>query len=245
MNWHLVSYADDKFKDEQKFLEKNHSENFNIKSYDRDWLVSTNFYEDNQTLLDEEKGGGWWAWKPYVILDALRNVQENDYILYCDCGDMISPSIKEFVENTLSDDDFCLLLLGGNLNKEYTKRDCFILMECDEDDYWNSNQLEAGVQVWKATEQSIKVVSDWMEFCIDSRIIKDDESVLGENFPSFKSHRNDQSILTNIAIKEGLSVSNHEFRNFIECDYDYWYERYPRSDLGRDIDKFLVSIKDA
>ena len=220
MNWHLVSYADDKFKDEQKFLEKNHSENFNIKSYDRDWLVSTNFYKDNQTLLDEEKGGGWWAWKPYVILDALRNVQENDYILYCDCGDMISPSIKEFVENTLSDDDFCLLLLGGNLNKEYTKRDCFILMECDEDDYWNSNQLEAGVQVWKATEQSIKVVSDWMEFCIDSRIIKDDESVLGENFPSFKSHRNDQSILTNIAIKEGLSVSNHEFRNFIECDYD-------------------------
>jgi len=40
-------------------------------------------------------------------------------------------------------------------------------------------------------------------------------------------------------------VSNQEFRNFIECDYDYWYERYPGSNLGRDIDRFLVEIRDA
>ena len=245
MNWHLVSYADIKFKEQQEFLEKIHSENFNVKSYDRDWLITTDFYKDNQSLLDEDRGGGWWAWKPYVILDALNNAQENDYILYCDCGDMVSPNIKSYVENTLSEDEFCLLLLGNNINKDYTKRDCFVLMGCDDDDYWSSNQLEAGVQIWKVTEQSINIVSDWMKFCLDSRIIKDDESTLDKDFPSFKSHRNDQSVLTNIAIREGLSVSNQEFRNFIECDYDYWYERYPSSNLGRDIDKFLVSIKDA
>ena len=84
-----------------------------------------------------------------------------------------------------------------------------------------------------------------MKFCLDSRIIKNDSSVLGEELSTFKEHRNDQSVLTNIAIREGLSVSNQEFRNFIECDYDYWYERYSGSNLGRDIDRFLVEIKNA
>jgi len=245
MTWHLVNYADEKFKDQQQFLEKIHSENFNIISYDRDWLISTDFYKDNQSILDEDRGGGWWVWKPYVLFDSFSKVEENDYIIYCDCGDMVSPNIKSYVENTLSDDEFCLLLLGNNKNKNYTKRDCFILMECDEDDYWNSNQLEAGVHVWKKTEQSINIVSEWMKFCLDERIIKDDPSVLGKEFTTFREHRHDQSILTNIAIREGLSVSNQEFRNFIECDYDYWYDRYPGSNLGRDIDRFLVEIKDA
>ena len=158
---------------------------------------------------------------------------------------MISLNIKSYVENTLSKDEFCLLLLGNNKNKDYTKRDCFILMGCDEEDYWNSNQLEAGVQVWKKTEESINIITDWMKFCLDSRIIKDDPSTLGEELATFKEHRNDQSVLTNVAIREGLSVSNNEFRNFIECDYDYWYERYPGSNLGRDIDRFLVEIKNA
>ena len=89
----------------------------------------------------------WWmgVWKPFVILDALSKVEDGDYVLYCDCGDIVSPDIKSYVESVVSEDECCLLLLGNNTNKDYTKRDCFILMECDEADYWNSNQLEAGV----------------------------------------------------------------------------------------------------
>ena len=71
-----------------------------------------------------------------------------------------------------------------------------------------AKQLEAGVQVWKKTEQSANIVTDWMKYCLDPRIIKDDPSTLGEEMSSFNAHRNDQSILTNIAIREGLSVSN-------------------------------------
>ena len=71
-------------------MERIHSDNFNIMSYNREWLVTTDFYKDNQSILDEERGGGWWVWKPYVILDALSKVEEGDYVLYCDCGDMVS-----------------------------------------------------------------------------------------------------------------------------------------------------------
>ena len=46
MTWHLVNYADDKFKPQQEFLERVHSENFNIISYNREWLVTTDYYKD-------------------------------------------------------------------------------------------------------------------------------------------------------------------------------------------------------
>ena len=46
-----------------------------------------------------------------------------------------------------------------------------------------------------------------LEYACDRRIISDDDNVGGkDNFPSFQEHRWDQSILTNLAIKHGLSV---------------------------------------
>lgn len=244
MNWHLVTYADENFKEKQQFLHQTHKEKFVHHPYNREWIVSTDFYQENQTILDDAKGAGWWIWKPYVILDTMKNSNEGDFVVYCDCGDMFSPGLQSYVESTVSDEDICLLLLGNDKNKKYTKRDCFIEMNCDEDDYHNSTQLEAGFMVWKVCDQSIKVVTEWLEFCKNPKIINNDPSILGDELPGFVAHRNDQSVLTNLAIREGLSVSGPEYRNYIECDYDYWYERGCRS-YGREIDSFLISIRDA
>ena len=244
MNWHLVTFADEKFEEKQKFLNDIHKDKFILHPYTRTWLESTEFYKDNQDLLDQDTGAGWWSWKPYVIQETMNNASDGDFIVYCDCGDMFSPGLQFYVENTLSESDSCFLLLGNNNNGKYTKRDCFILMDCDEEDYWNSNQLEAGFMIWKVCEQSKKAVADWLEFCINPQIINNDQSTLGDELDGFVAHRNDQSVLTNIAIRDGLTVGGYELRNFIECDYDYWYERGCRSN-GREIDSFLISIKDA
>jgi len=244
MNWHLVTYADEKFADQQKFIHQTHKEGFTQHPFNRENLKSTDFYQNNKQILDESTGAGWWIWKPYFILDVLKSSKEGDFIIYCDCGDMFSPGLKSYVENTVTEDDQCLLLVGNNINGQYTKRDCFIKMNCDEEDYHNSNQLEVGFMVWKVCEESIKTVSEWLDFCTDLQIINNDESTLGEELPRFVAHRNDQSVLTNIAIRDGLTVGGQEYRNYVECDYDYWYERGARS-FGREIDSFLMSIKDA
>lgn len=244
MNWHLVSFANDKFLDKQKYLHDIHSKEFSHQPYTRAWLESTEFYAENKELLDESTGAGWWVWKPYIISEAMKHAEDGDYILYCDCGDMFSPGLQTYAEGMISEDDICLLLFGGNKNKTYTKRDCFILMNCDEEDYWESNQLEAGFMIWKTCEESKRVLEEWLNYCLNPSIIKNDPSVLGEEFEEFKEHRNDQSILTNIAVREGLTVAGSDYRNFVECDYDYWYERGARG-YGREIDQFLLSIKDA
>lgn len=244
MNWHLVTYADENFVEQQKFLHQIHKEGFIHVPFNRENLEKTDFYQNNKQILDEPTGAGWWIWKPYFILESLKTANEGDFIIYCDCGDMFSPGLKSYVENTVTEDDQCLLLVGNNLNGKYTKRDCFIKMDCDEEDYHNSNQLEVGFMVWKVCEESIKTVSEWLEFCTDSQIINNDPSTLGEELSGFVSHRNDQSVLTNIAIRDGLAVGGQEYRNYVECDYDYWYERGGRG-FGREIDSFLMSIKNA
>ena len=244
MNWHLVTYADEKFVEQQKFLHQTHKEGFIHHPFSRENLETTDFYQNNKQILDESTGAGWWIWKPYFILDVLKSSNEGDFIIYCDCGDMFSPGLKSYVENTLTEDDQCLLLVGNNLNGKYTKRDCFIKMNCDEEDYHNSHQLEVGFMVWRVCQESIKTVSQWLEFCTDSQIINNDESTLGEELSGFVSHRNDQSVLTNIAIRDGLTVGGQDYRNYVECDYDYWYERGGRG-FGREIDSFLMSIKNA
>jgi hypothetical protein len=244
MNWHLVTYADEKFVEQQKFLHQIHKEGFIHVPFNRENLEKTDFYQNNKQILDESAGAGWWIWKPYFILEALKTANEGDFIIYCDCGDMFSPGLKSYVENTVTKDDQCLLLVGNNINGQYTKRDCFIKMNCDEEDYHNSNQLEVGFMVWKVCEESIETVSQWLEFCTDPQIINNDASTLGEELPGFVAHRNDQSVLTNIAIRDGLTVGGQEYRNYVECDYDYWYERGGRG-FGREIDSFLMSIKNA
>ena len=247
MKFHLVTYSDGKFKEQQDFINKVHGDSFEIHAYDRDWLEGTNFYKNNYKLLDDKRGAGWWLWKPYVILDAIEQVDEGDIVVYCDCGDMFSPGLIPYLEQNIGKDDLSLLLLGGHPNRQYTKKDCFIGMDCDEEDYWNSTQLEAGFMVWKACAQSARIVNDWLKYCLDFDILNDEPSTKGEESFDFKEHRHDQSILTNLAIKEGLSVGGPEYRNFIECDYDYWYERNEKQGftLNREIDSFLLSIKDA
>lgn len=250
MNWNLVTYADERFGsisvDQQKFIHRIHNSIF-AHSYGRKWLETTDFYKKNKELLDNEIGAGLWAWKPYVILDSMKKTKEGDFIIYSDRKDMFSPGLFKYVENNLDNDEFCMLLMGGSINKEYTKRDTFILMDCDEEDFWNSKQLEAGFSVWKNCEQSIDILNQYLNYCLDYRVISGDKSVLGEELEGFKEHRYDQSILTNIAIKEGLPVGGPEFRNYIECDYPYWYERNEEYNfnLGREIDYFLLEIKNA
>ena len=159
---------------------------------------------------------------------------------------MFHEDLIPFVEEVIEEDS-CLLMVGNSINKDWTRRDCFVFMNCDEEDYWDSNQLEAGISFWRVCDESKKIISEWLEYACDRRIISDDDNVGGkDNFPSFQEHRWDQSILTNLAIKHGLSVAPQDIRSYIECNYDYWYERYAGggAPMHRPIDTLLQQKKE-
>jgi hypothetical protein len=210
MTWHLVTFADEKFKEKQDALsEQGKSVGFVPHSYTHDWLKKTEFYEQNKSILDQPRGLGYWLWKPYIILDAMNKAKDGDVVFYIDSGDLFfsevdGQSITEAIESHLSYSS-CLFISYGNYNATWTKKDCFVYMDCDSEMYWKAPQLEAGVSYWTVNIKSKEILQEWLEYCKDDRILTDAENVCGlQNHDLFKDHRHDQSILTNIVTRRRL-----------------------------------------
>lgn len=160
-------------------------------------------------LVEHKRGAGFWSWKPHIILDTLQRVAFGDIVVYSDVGRYRGGYTVERDISPLV--DFCARnrgLLPGVLapsfgaNSRWTKRDCFVLMDCDSPYYWNHPQIQATFSVWAKTEFALSFVKDWSTYCSDMRIVGDAPNTLGlPNLPGFVDHRHDQSVLTNLALK--------------------------------------------
>lgn len=162
--------------------------------YDRIWLENTKFYGYHKHLLDQPRGNGYWAWKPYIMLDAIN---KSDTVIYLDSS--VVPQSKEAIMEIVEATKDVGSIETEFINREWTKRECFRNMNCDEEKYWNANQVWAGVVVAKRSGREI--LSEWFCHCSGFFTVSDTPSE--DNFEGFKEHRHDQSILTNILIKYG------------------------------------------
>lgn len=180
----------------------------------KDKLQQTAFYKLHKDVLDHQRGEGYWIWKPYIILDQLQSIENGDFVVYWDCGKPARPN--RFTRNINPLLRWCQKQHGGIIpgvlipwhgpNKKWTKRDCFVYMNCDSDTFKNHPQIQTTFSIWQKNSKSIHFVHQWLKYAVDPRIISDNENCCGlENDESFIDHRHDQSILTNLAIKEGLS----------------------------------------
>jgi len=100
---------------------------------------------------------------------------------------------------------------------QYTKRDAFILMGVDMPFYSETNQYQAGIQIYKKSEYTVKFIQEWLYYCQDKRIITDDKNTLGQkNYPDFKENRHDQTILSLLIKKHGEANSAFPNLNLTE-----------------------------
>lgn len=179
-------------------------------------ILTTDFYIKNKKILDYERLCGYALWKPYIILEAMKYINYNDIIVYMDCGDIPLVGIREEIKKYLESNDQYFINTGVHKNKTYTKRDCFVYMNCDEEYYWNEIQLENGFLAFKKTKFNICLINEWLEYCEDERCLTDIENKSGkENFVDFIDHRHDQSILSLLQLKYHLPVNNF-VRNYIK-----------------------------
>ncbi|MEO1909013.1 MAG: hypothetical protein ABGX10_01060, partial [Paracoccus sp. (in: a-proteobacteria)] len=49
-------------------------------------LKKTPFWDENRFILEQERGAGYWLWKPWIILQKLREVGPDDIVIYNDAG---------------------------------------------------------------------------------------------------------------------------------------------------------------
>jgi len=254
MSWNILTYAfgTEKYLTCQKFLTE-HAAQFGVNhiAFTEEDLHNTDFYKNNKeffetsVLMSEENKFGHSVWKAQIVLMAMEQLEEGDKIFYLDAMDMFHPEVFAEADELMGDDP-CLLVMGGTRNGDYTKRDCFHFMDCDEEDYWESNQLESGLCFWRVCDEAKAILNEWEKWLLDERVNGLPTTYSGKpELDGFREVRRDQSILTNMAVRDGLPVAGEPFRNFVECNTEYWYERDNKGLIPsyRLIDVYLRQIK--
>jgi len=152
--------------------------------------------------------GSFFIWKPYLIYRALNEkMNEGDIIMYADCTiEQIKPLDEVF--ELLKNQSVLPLILDSEESDErlQTKRDAFILMNCDEEKYFKT-VYNASHMFFKKDEISLSFVKEWMKYAEDERIITDMPNEMGmpDHFPLPNGHRHDQSIYSLLVKKYNLN----------------------------------------
>jgi hypothetical protein len=172
-------------------------------------LHKTDFYKKHRDVFDAEIGAGYWAWKPWVILQAISYAEEGDVVLYQDCGmglkykNFVRP--KNIIAYALKNDAMPGILVPiHGVNKHWTHDKCFQIMNCYNDKYFNSPMIEAAISAWKVSDKSQEFVNEWMSYCLDINVVGDGYALHGDLNNNRINHRYDQSVLTNLVIKREL-----------------------------------------
>jgi hypothetical protein len=227
----LISFATAEFETSLSLLEAS-ARRHGIRKV-RSWLAkelrNTPFYENHRAILDQRRGGGYWLWKPYIIATALAEAAEGDFVAYSDAAVTVIRPLGPLFE--LCGDIGGILVFAGHYESlgtqvpqlcgSWTKRDCFILMDCDSSKYHESQMLDASFIVFKKNERSTAFVHAWLELCTDARILTDLPNTCGRgNLPGFVEHRHDQSVLSLLAARDGLELFRSPSQHGNHCKHE-------------------------
>lgn len=236
---YLVSYADGgeiHLRNQNTLAQTAINKGFdNILLYGRKNL-DKKFLEKNKHILNEPKGAGYWAWKPYVILDAMSKAKENDVIIYLDSGIIVTNKLKDGIGSLLRNiemfDKDIIVFPNNHKIRPYVKRDLLEHFNMNNDEYKNKHQMVGGVVIFKNTQIARNFVSEWLILCEQEKLISDKPSALQED-PEFEAHRHDQSILSLLTYKYPSNVQ------IFPVNYMEWFPHHRRRSVNIDRTLFI------
>lgn len=205
----LINYANDLFQKSQKINSqtgKDYGLFDKVISYNpKD--VSNEFKNLNREILVHKRGNGYWLWKPYFIKKALEDLDWGDFLFYCDSGSYFINPVTDLISLSLEKQLDIIPFELPYPESNWTKRDAFILMDCDREEYTLTKQRLASFVLIRKSPTSIAFTNDWLNFAQDKRILTDIENECGqENYPDFIDHRHDQSIFSLLTKKYSLTA---------------------------------------
>lgn len=205
----LINYANDQFTQGQKLNSKTGREvgGFDeVISYSPDDLEQ-GFYESNAGILNQSRGAGYWLWKPYLIYQTLQILNRGDFLFYCDSGSYFINPIDPMIEIAEASGQDILVFELEHIEKVWTKRDAFVLMDCDRPEYTDSKQRLASFCLFRKSRFTMTFAGEYLSYAQDERVLTDLDNRCGyPNYPEFKDHRHDQSILSLLSKRHGIKA---------------------------------------
>jgi hypothetical protein len=100
-------------------------------------------------------------------------------------------------------------------------------MGCDEQKYYDANQVVGAFILIKKTKDNIDFLQMYMNYCKDIRLISDNPNECGyKNLPDFIDHRHDQSILSLLCCRFGIPFHKDPSQFGREMEHVYTNDRY-------------------
>jgi hypothetical protein len=173
-NIYLVSYAD---REPYTTTQTNFNNTLNIAEIKEHTMWNKNkirqeteFYSTNKTLLDKKIGSGLWIWKPYIILQKLKEVNYNDYVYYQDCSKYDTNGYKYSCKPviTFMESNNLVILPGltpGNINKHHTSIYCMRFMGARNKTFLLKKLFHTSPLFIKKTDFTIKFIEEWLKYC--------------------------------------------------------------------------------
>jgi hypothetical protein len=196
-------------------------------------------------LVHGSRGYGYWCWKPQIVLQLLREMDEGDILLYVDAGCHLNPGgikrLKEYfelaekygivafqsrqIDDALRNDFSTHFLPDG----EWCKGDILDYFGVRNDStIVNSGQMGGGIFLVKKSAAAVRFFEEFRQVYFDRYELCDDSPSISPNLPGFIENRHDQSIFSLLVKRNGVyTLSSKEYDPMNGGDDWSPMERYP------------------
>lgn len=178
----------------------------NIIAYTGSYLLQDTFWNKHGNFIRQNnRGFGYWLWKPYLIQKSINQLEDGDILMYLDCGCELDIREKEYLlfcldsvkrDKIIGCDTFCL-------EREWCKQDIIELLGMTGSPHLTTSQHEAGALMFFVCPETRDIINQWYDLSCTYHNIDDSPSIL-PNVPEFREHRHDQSIFSLLTKKYNL-----------------------------------------
>ena len=159
------------------------------------WNKHKEWIEKNQ------RGYGYWIWKPFLIYEELKKMEDNDYLVWVDAGCTLNVQAKKrfFDYIDMADKNtgnICCFNLHVHRERLWTKNDIFEHFNIKDYEFKNTMQIISGIIIIKKTKISEEIIKLWRDTMDSNYHLIDDSTSNTKNDLEFIENRHDQSILS-------------------------------------------------
>ena len=207
----LVNFADAKFKRTQAFQGRcakllGFEEIYAYSELDLD----PDFISKHQKTFSEKRGFGYWLWKPWIILEVCKRVNQDATILYLDSA--VIPKIRATSFMEQARDSLIHVWAEDTLstNRNYIDPEVWDSLsnsEISKDSihYW------AGAILSRNTSSFQNFLQEWLRLCSEPQLLHPTTDTLRDTDYLYIGHRHDQALM-NLLILEQPTIFNLHFK---------------------------------
>jgi len=178
-----------------------------------DLIADKQFWQTHsEFILKNNRGFGYWIWKPYIIKKTLETLSDGDILLYLDAGCEIDINEKQYLfelvqKLDVNNNKLIIGTYGCGFVNNWCKMDLILKLDAEQQ-YLNTPQHQAGANLYIINHITREFINEWYEICCDYHMIDDslskNDTFLNNELDSFIEHRHDQSVFSLLSKKYNI-----------------------------------------